>query len=763
MSEKYKALVKRIKDGEGASNLNEFNEYVEFFLDESIQSQRFQLYTQKMQESGTEHLAGAKHLLLKQIFEEYIQFSLTEANIAAKNKNDLDAKKIVDQLSKLRDIFKNHDVIDYKDFILKSDSTINEVEVELLFLEPDFNAQELDKLSDAFVKAFKKKTTVSLNKEEFQKKFFNHPLMQCLNAYSDFKTIQKYIDKETIELGNYKTLIQSMLGLREKVNAEEYQGFITFVIHEDLTYGLNNILKDENYKPTFLRDLLKEMADGKPLENIVVKELIEQIRVEHTKNLALNTRKELIIQSSSTASLNDYGFDVNLKNHPVSLVFHGHSTENAGANQREQQANTAFTIRSFEKDTIGLTVLKDEITRTDHHKNFLADFSHMILMSRTEEIVLTGLQFDASNFKFLALDTSLEKLKKGDFLSSNHYIVKADIKRSQNIINHAIGKNDLELLCEKKNAYMSIVTKNKDLFKSVIETTSTNNQLSFQLFSKPFIEFVDALLAIEEDARIKVFTNEEMQVIQDVLSVRCHNLELETAKKKCLKTVNKRDVEGYEEIRSYTYASLSFKGSMDREVVNRFDNRRKQLHKEHVKFFKNPKNSLEACLEYLDNYPINGREFVKGYKTKVIDALKEKIISASEERLLYRDKKKSELIDGIIETTVYLTNGMDITFNKSDLNLNKATANESTYSCRKTLATLIKGKETTHGQKAENIAIAIGLLALADMCGTKLIFQHRNQKISVRETNLIKDDLTEEDKAYFQEQDEKENKKKAKF
>lgn len=758
MNKQYNELIDNIKAGESVNNSKEFNEYINFFLDESVKGSRFDLYAEKMKEESLESLAKAKHTLLKKIFAGYIQTALSDANVAVQNKKELDAKSIIDQLGNLREIFKNHDIGDYKDFILQSDEKISELEVELLFFEPELNIKELDKLTEAFVKAFKKKSSLSEDKEEFQKKFFNHPLMQCLNAYSDFKTISKHIEKETISLGNYKNLIQAMLGLREKINAEEYQGFITFVIHEDLTYGLNNILKNESYKPSYLRDLLKDMADGYALENNVMKELIRQIKIDHTKNLSLNNRKELIANTSSIASLNDYGFDVNLKGHPSVLVFHGHSTENAGANQREQQANTAFTIRTFEKDTIGLTVLKDEITRTDHHSNFLKDFSHMMVMSKTEEIILTGLQFDSSNFKFLALNSSFKRLQDGDFLSSNHYIVKADIKRSQDIINNNLGKNDLQLICEKKNAYMGIVSKNKDLFKAVLETTSTNNQLSFQLFSKPFIEFIDAALLIEEDSKIKVFTNEEIETIQDILSVNAHNLDIKTAKNKCLKSLRQRDDSEYEEVQSYAHTGLSVLGVIDRETIDRAEEKKKEIPKNHARFFNNPEVSLEDCLEYLDNNPLTGREYFKGYKNKALKALEDKIISASEDRLLYDKRKKIKLINGVSEIMTRLREGSDIVFKSND----ETSRNRNQDNAKKTLAILVGDKNKKGSRKSEELSIVIALLSLANLYGTQLIQADKSTKSNVREEGLLIDVVSEEDLAYMEEQDDLENKKRMK-
>jgi hypothetical protein len=366
-----------------------------------------------------------------------------------------------------------------------------------------------------------------------------------------------------------------------------------------------------------------------------------------------------------------------------------------------------------------------------------------------------GLQFDASNFKSLALNGSLQSLKDGDFLASNHYIVKADITRSQKIINNNLGKTDLELVCEKKNAYMSIVGKNKDLFKSVIETTSTNNQLSFQLFSKPFVEFIEATLLVEEEAKIKVFTNEEIGLMEEILSVRGHNLELETAKKKCLRSINQRDVENYADVKSHSHTSLSFIGLLDREVINRFENQRKEKSREHVKFFKDANHTLEDCLEYLENNPLNSREYLKGYKNKVVEALKEKILSSANERLNYKSEQKEELLSGIKEITDNLNEGTDIIFTKEDMRLSA-----SKFGSRKALAKLINGKEPRDGQRSENLSIIIGILSLANLCGAKLIMKSKMAKGYIDEKREVSE-LTEEDIKYFKEQEDKSRRVKA--
>ena len=716
-------MIEKLKSGFSVKSQKEFSEYIGLFLDENSKKDRLKMYVDKMNSESLPNLASAKHELLRQIFGDYIQQALIEANNAAIDNQPFEAKKIVVQLGKLRDVFKNHDVMNYKEFIKQSDINITDVEIELLFLEPILNKGELNKLTEAFISAFGKKNVATITKSDYQARFFTHPLIKCLDAYSDFKNIEKNIRNEVLELGKYKNLIKAIVDLRENINAEEYQGFITYVINEDLTKGLANILRNENYKPIKLRSLLKNMTEGKEINNEILRELIGEIKVGHTKNISMNTKRELIKNVSSNAALNDYGFDIDLLGNKKTILFHGHATENAGANQREQQSNTANTARGFGFDTIGLTVLRDEVTRTEHHKNFLRDFSHLMHMSCTEEVILSGLQFDASHIKTMALDTNLQKLKDGDFLNSNHYIIKADIERSQSLIINSLGKNDLELLCEKKNAYTSIVKKNKDFFKSVIETTSTNNELAFQLLSIPLVDFYHGVLDIEEEAGVTLLSDMDLELIQEIFSVSSFNPELATKSKRILKSIKNRNDGLYESIGESSLNSLAELGVLDKDVKNRDINTKSVLPKDHTKLFKNSNVSLVDCLSYLKKYPL-GKDYTKGYKTRVINGLKEKIIESADKTLNYRIDKKEWLLDGIERVTDKLKDGETVRFVASDFNA------KISYPSRKMLASLLRSDGKTENEIGNEIGLLNGMLALANLTGAKMICS--NEELSKR-------------------------------
>ncbi len=724
----HKELLEKIKEGSKVTTNQEFSEYVQLFLQDDISSDRLNLYIEKMKAEKLPNLAAAKNEILKQIFSDYIQYTLMEANLAAIDEKPLEAKRLVEQLNELRSVFKNHDVNNYKDFILESDSKMSEIEVELLFFEPELSTEELGKLSEAFLKAFGKKNTELSDKDDYQEKFFNHPLIQCLDGYSDFKTIQRNVSNGTIQLGTYEYLIKSLLELRGKINAEEYQGFITYVIHEDLNYGLANILKNDSYKPETLRHLLKNLSEGVDFTNDKLKEIMLDIKENHTHNLALNEKKELARNISSTFSLNDYGFKTKLPNSGRELFFHGHATENSGSKQFEQQANTANACRAFGLDTIGLTVLKEEVTRTDHHSTFIreAKLSHLVHLTKTEEVVLSGLQFDGSYVKNLATQVKKEEdLQSGDLLGSNHYIIKSDIARSQRVIRNNLGKNDLELLCEKKNAYLLILEKNKELIKTLVDITSTNNQLSYQLLCKPLADFVKGALKIEKTAQIKLFSQEELRLVKEVFSVHTLNVDLASVMSDTLDAIENRRVERYKDIKVESYKSLVDLCVNDKElkVVSTEDN----LPKEHLKILNRPYATMGICLKYLEENPISLPGYTNAYKNKVANKLIQKIESESDDLLKYRSDKKENLRSNILEIAEELKNGQSMHFNKSDW-----ASTDSRYVWLKTLSSLFKTDGKTEEQKRNDLLLLRGLLSVAEISGAKIFCgnQDLRKKIS---------------------------------
>ena len=161
-------LIEKANNLIGIETGYEFNQFAEFFTNKKYEEIRKNIYEKLMLERNLDSLASAKHLILKHVFSDYIQNSLELANYAAEEKDSYKAKSYIDELLKLREIFKNHDVINYKEFITESEPNITNAEVELLFLEPRLDESNIQKLEAAFINAFGKKHYKISSKEDFQ-------------------------------------------------------------------------------------------------------------------------------------------------------------------------------------------------------------------------------------------------------------------------------------------------------------------------------------------------------------------------------------------------------------------------------------------------------------------------------------------------------------------------------------------------------------------------------------------------------------------
>jgi hypothetical protein len=521
--QKAEDLIIKIKNGVNVTNDLEFEEYADFFINKKFEAIREELYSEVMKKENFSSLATSKYFILKQLFADYISIKLVEARNLNASHHEFEAKNIIDMIAKLQDIFKSHDVVDYPEFISKLEKDLSETEVALLFLKPTLNHDELENIQKAVLKALGKKHIDLNDKDDFQAKFFNHPLMSCLVVYKDYEFIKKQVDNNNFEFTNpeYGRLIKTLMKINSKEINEEYQGFISFLIKEDLTKGLLNIAKNENYVPKYLKELLKKIINGVELDDSAIKELMFEIKENHTKNFKLNSQKELVQNISSQFSLNDYGFDflLNKKN----IFLHGHETSDNGKNQNNQQGNTSLILRVFKYDTIGITVLQHNVTRNNENRCWInaEGFKGLLKATPLEEVTLTGLQFDAQYMYAIALNDDINL--SGDFLNSNHYIVKSDIKNSQKIINFNLGKTDLELIFEKKNAYLNIFKKSPDFFKAVLESTSTDNQSQFLVIAAPFLEFIIAIKEIEDKSKLSIFTEEDTKLLKEIIEpVKSH-------------------------------------------------------------------------------------------------------------------------------------------------------------------------------------------------------------------------------------------------
>lgn len=702
-----------------AVNEDSFDKFTQLFTDNNLKDERLEHYTKYKELMGKESLAEAKHELLRNIFGDYVRTSLQQANTYAIDKNEEGAASLVNQIEKLRSIFKDHDIVDYKEFIVQSEPNINDAEVELLFLKPLLNKNELQRLTDAFIKALGKKSEVD-NFDDFQQKFFTHPLVSCLDAYKDSSDIKEAIEDGNIELFNYAELVKLMINLREKVNAEEYQGFITFMIKEDLTKGFGNILKSRTYEPKYFKDVLNSIALGNNLNNNEVEALVKEIKTNHTKNLRLE-KGELKMSNSSIHSLNDYGFPITERG--FNFFFHGHATENHGEKQADQQANTGLNLdydKKFEKN-LGLTVTKLTVLKNSHHRDFLRreELDRDLNVTKTEEVLMSNLVFDASYFSRLATKSDrdsesgknvLEELKKSNILSTNHLIVKSDIERSQKIILNKIGKSDFELICEKKNAYMNVFMKNEAFVSNVLTAASTNNYLVNELLGSPIVNFMKHCFYIEREANIKLFTNDEIAFIDKIMKLENRNVSLADEKRPIKDLLKYRKSNEMADVNVESFNFLKVMAEADKEKKITVEVPVKKV--EYTKVLKTV--HLSDALYFLDKNPLTAKESTKAQKIKAAKSLMKNIKDSVNDLLLYRSDKVKVMSEAIEKIGARLIMGKEYEFAASDWSQSRYTEEY------KTLAFLLKNKDKTEEQVLNDRLVLRALVELAELSGGSL-------------------------------------------
>lgn len=745
-------MKESIKKNYKVKTLQDFEQTTSYFLSNELKDERLALYKEVMDEENLESLAAAKHKLLKQIFSSYINDSLNNAYIANENKEVFKAKEQIENLLKLRNIFKNHDVLNYKEFIAESEPEISEIEVDLLFLNPELNTQELNNLSNALITVFGKKTNQIKNKEDFQKHFYSHPLINCLGAYSDYNSIEKRMQNGTLELGKYKDLIETIFSLKGKISQEEYQGFIFYVIKEDLTKGLKNILQIDNYSPQYLKKLLETITKGDAVDNKMVNNLVTQIKEQHSVNFALNNQKSLSQNKNSQFSLNDSGFFVNIDN--KECFFHAHETSSSGINQREQQTNTAHILREKDHDTMGVTVLSHNVTNTDYPASFLRlnNLYKILSANKTEEVLLTGLQFDSSHFKRLsAKDVSKHTLQNGDFLMSNQYLVKSDIERSIKLVELTNGKNDYDLLLEKKDAYLSIIEKNQSFFKETLELTSTKNEMSYQLLSDPLLTFVESILKIEKKSKIEFFSDGEVKTIENILTAKSLNTDLANRIEDCVEKLSNRNVQHYEKTNPKVNSIMALATKDTVNDVYSDETKSKKLYevmekkakiKESKESGNGPQiltelerieviskglksNKIKPALSHfaflMDSINFKNPEIAPKNLAKFKKNLAHGIYGLSEEHLSknYRGERLNNMLEGISYSLDKFVSGQTLNFKQN--NFSQDVNSKAERDMNMVFSSLLREQYKTAQQREEDLKLMDILLCYAEKCNSKVV------------------------------------------
>jgi hypothetical protein len=634
-------LKNKIENCFPVATKEEFDEVVDFFTNNTYQGERLSLYQERSQKEGIK-LEEAKQFYLEECFNKYILNKLNEALEFAIKKRRLEAYNAVLSLEVLEPIFKDYDIKSFTTFITDTDKNLTEQETKLLFLKPILSSLELNQIYNAIVKSLINANEPASSKSDFVIKYVNHPLMKCLNSYHTFNDISEFIDKDTLETGIYRDLIKAVLKVRKELNDEEFHSFISFLTIEDITKGFSNIIKNRNYKPSSVLKVLDNVANGEEIYNFHVRDIIEELKQGHIINYALNADADLEQNKNSKFSLNDFGqkFEIDFKE----FFLHGHTTDNSGNQQNGQHPNTTATLMNKGINTVGVSIIKQDIMHDRDAREYLYGFSQKLNISQLGGVILSTLQFDGDFFRLLSTDEKLlSNIHNNNILSSNILIIKEDIENSALLASKQANKNDFQIICEKKSFYSDLMINNPDFFKKVLSATASNNQMLYQFISKSLLNTIKSILDIEEELNIGIFTQKELNAINNILEVELNNVEIKALRKDILKQIKKRD--SFEnQIDQDKYKSLINLAQKDTSLIYS-DKEPPKLYKGHLKVLANPNANI---LESFESHPLDLPEYSKQYRNKIMKALKERIIEDANKLLShYRMDKKERIINGL--------------------------------------------------------------------------------------------------------------------
>lgn len=264
----------KLEDLKTVENNHEYIKFSQYFTDPNQQTDRLALYKEYVIQSGNNILLNqAKNEILMSVFGKYFAKTLKTSLDLAKESNS-DAVKIIDELSEFKNIFKDYDVDSFESFIKKIENALSITEIDLIFTD--------SYISEEFAKLLQKQIVNIINEEkkpvetidEFLNKFHNHPLLFSLQEPSETNKTLSYIDNGVLELGKYKDLVKIVLRERSEKQDESIDFFISYLIKEDLTIGIQKIVDDKYYQPWRLRELLIKINNNELINTLDVENAI---------------------------------------------------------------------------------------------------------------------------------------------------------------------------------------------------------------------------------------------------------------------------------------------------------------------------------------------------------------------------------------------------------------------------------------------------------------------------------------------------------
>lgn len=468
-----KKIIEIINNLQEIENKTDFDNFISFFISNDKENVDLRLvYYEKIKlKQNLSSLADAKKLILKKCLSNYIYKEINLANqisLPLENSKNINHNitNIIDSISKINKLFKSHDIINFEDFILSSVEDMNLYEFKAIFnkyLDENNDFLKLNNLEKNILKEenFNIKTNLISNKnKEYVNNFLSHPF---INLY---KAVDRNINNNFIGdsfLNKYKNLAINLQKIRASENKEKFRGAVSYLIHLDITKGLNKIKEPKELK--------------KILDNLKNEKLCQQ---------AFN-------DLCSYSSINSKNFIIN-KDGDISYIENHNATKNIGPVDRVYD-NLLFFDKSNEQN--------EQLSRT------ISILSKNNIKKENSNYIPLQL---ASNF---SIDKKLNNYSslRNDFLNDNERMI---LSYAQNY------SSFLSFISNKQISIEQLMTPPIELYNENLEESIDFNK-KIQLYETPelqILNYTHSFLNIVENKKLLslLSTNYENNLLNQIIT-----------------------------------------------------------------------------------------------------------------------------------------------------------------------------------------------------------------------------------------------------
>lgn len=349
----------------------EFIDMYEFFLDnkQNYEKERLEIYTDYTLKYNLSSLAEAKFEILStqlsnkiyDLANEALEFSYIDIEISS---------ELIKEINDLKNIFKSHDQCNFKEFLALSieDMTINEINA--IFDKKDLTHKDIQQIAQSLKDVISKPVIKSNQKLNF---IVNHPLAKLLNIPRE----EKSFPEEQYE--KYANLAEKLKDFYDAKYSESFTGAITYLIHLDYKYGLDNIKENKVFPE--LSNLLNKIESNtfkkKDMDKLI--ELsIEKSEQFISKNSQEPTRIKSEVSSKNVRGIMDRRYE----------DVHIHDGGKNNTSQRNQIARGAeLAIQEYNYYPIALQVsTRTPVLHNDEYftsnlndkENFIVNYSRNV-------------------------------------------------------------------------------------------------------------------------------------------------------------------------------------------------------------------------------------------------------------------------------------------------------------------------------------------------------------------------------------------------